>query len=353
MQTIRFSSQFNRQDILVPRRFLEQYMPGANGEFVKVYLCLLQLAQAGEEALHPEKLADRLFLTEKDVLRALKYWQSEGLLQFREGPNGAPAELILTDPPAKETVAPETALPDSPKTPQRGPGSRRLSPDRVKALQQDPVMMELLFLAERYLGKTLSPTDINRIYYFYDELHMTPDLIEYLIEYCVTHDHRSMRYIETVALAWDEEGIRTVEEARKASHRYTKEYYSVLKALGITNRSPVEEEISYIDTWTGKYGFDFSIICEACSRTVMKTGQGSFPYADRILSDWKTQNVHTLEDIRRIDAEYQKQREKAEARSKNTVRTEKRPNRFSNFHQREYDYDEVEKQLLNGQTAAE
>ena len=261
-------------------------------------------------------------------------------------------ELVLLEPPARETVAPEIVVADE-DNPVHSTPAKRLSPERVKALQADPVMMELLFLTEKYLGKTLSSNDVNRICFFYDELHMTPDLIEYLIEYCVTHNHRSMRYIETVALAWTEEGITTVQEARQASSRYSKEYYSVLKALGITNRSPVQEEISYIDTWTGKYGFDFSIICEACSRTVMKTGQGNFAYTDRILSDWKTQNVHTLEDIRRIDAEYQKQREKNEARGRSAARTEKRPNRFNNFHQRDYDYDEVEKQLLNGQTASE
>ena len=352
MQTIRFTSRLSTQYVLIPSRFLEQYMPGANGEFVKVYLCLLQMAQAGEETLCPEKLADRLFLTEKDVMRALKYWQGEGLLTFTAASDGVVTELVLLEPPARETVAPEIVVADEDNS-VHGTPAKRLSPERVKALQADPVMMELLFLTEKYLGKTLSSNDVNRICFFYDELHMTPDLIEYLIEYCVTHNHRSMRYIETVALAWTEEGITTVQEARQVSSRYSKEYYSVLKALGITNRSPVQEEISYIDTWTGKYGFDFSIICEACSRTVMKTGQGNFAYTDRILSDWKTQNVHTLEDIRRIDAEYQKQREKNEARGRSAARTEKRPNRFNNFHQRDYDYDEVEKQLLNGQTASE
>ena len=43
----------------------------------------------------------------------------------------------------------------------------------------------LLFIAEQYLGKTLTHTEMETITYFYDTLHMSADLIEYLIESCV------------------------------------------------------------------------------------------------------------------------------------------------------------------------
>ena len=43
---------------------------------------------------------------------------------------------------------------------------------------------------------------MQKIPFFYDELHMSADLIEYLVEYCVSRGRKSMRYIETVALAW-------------------------------------------------------------------------------------------------------------------------------------------------------
>ncbi len=351
MNAIRFSSRMGPRDLVVPARFVEQYMPGAHGEFVKIYLLLLSAAQEGDSALTPAQIADRLLITENDVLRALRYWQSEGLLEFTLSEDGTVTDLFLLDPPVRESIAPEIALPDSPGTDKK-PASRRLSPQHLNAVRQDPVMMQLLFLAEKYLGKTLTASDVSKIFFFYDELKMTPDLIEYLIEYCVTHNHRSMRYIETVATAWAEKGIREVSDAKKESTRYTREYYSVLKALGITNRSPVEEEIAYIDTWTDQYGFDFSIICEACTRTVMKTGQGSFPYADRILSDWKKQNVRTLDDIKKLDQQFQSRREKGVEKARGTVRKDKPQNRFNNFHQRDYNFDEVEKSLLNPRNTA-
>lgn len=42
-----------------------------------------------------------------------------------------------------------------------------------------------------------------------------------------------------------------------------------------------------MDTWLKTYGFSMEIIQEACSRTVLQTGQASFQYTDKILEGWK------------------------------------------------------------------
>ena len=224
--------------------------------------------------------------------------------------------------------------------------TKALTPDRVKELKQNEDIIQLLYIAEQYLGKTLTPTETRKILFFYDELHMSVDLIDYLIEYCVGRDHRSIRYIETVAMAWKEEGITTVEMAKDSTSRYSKEYFSVLKAMGIANRNPSDAEISLINTWTRDYGFAMELIQEACSRTVLQTGQPSFPYADKILQRWKDKNIRTLGDVRLQDAQHQK-RKLEKAVSKADKPKSAAPNRFNNFHQRDYDFAEYEKKLLN------
>ena len=60
--------------------FLEQYMPKANGEFVKVYLYLLKFSQHPAGNLSVAALADIFNNTEADILRALHYWEKEQLL---------------------------------------------------------------------------------------------------------------------------------------------------------------------------------------------------------------------------------------------------------------------------------
>ena len=257
--------------------FIDRFMPKANGEFVKVYIYLLRMLGRPEEAFGLSQMADSLFCTEGDILRALKYWESEKLitLLYEEAElTGitlqAPwneADMLATVTPAGICNAgslgdvPDTyhvsasespaSIPnaptdnplqtdqisyrsaDLPVTPSSKPLSetKALTPDRVKELKQNEDIIQLLYIAEQYLGKTLTPTETRKILFFYDELHMSVDLIDYLIEYCVGRDHRSIRYIETVAMAWKEEGITTVEMAKDSTSRYSKEYFSVLKAL--------------------------------------------------------------------------------------------------------------------------
>ena len=142
----------------------------------------------------------------------------------------------------------------------------------------------LIYICEQYLGKTLTPTDTRKILFFYDELKMSVDLIDFLIQYCVGRGHKSMRYIETVAMAWSKEGITTVEMAKDSTSRYGRDYFTILKAMGIANRNPVDSEIVMMDTWLKDYGFSMDMIQEACSRTIMQTGQPSFQYAHKILT---------------------------------------------------------------------
>ncbi len=343
---------------ILSNSFIDNYMPEANGEFVKVYVYLLRTLSNAPVSFSLEQMADRLLCTERDILRALKYWAKMNLLSLNYTSGKKLCGIVLLSPdgksrPAEETAAsvqeiPESAGQDSPaeeKSSIDHPIEKTVSltPDRVKELKQNEDIVQLLYIAEQYLGKTLSATEMQKILFFYDGLHFSADLIEYLIEYCVSRNHKSMRYIETVALAWAKEGISTVQMAKDTTSRYGRDYFTILKSLGITGRNPVETEISLMDVWMKDYGFSMEIIQEACSRTILQTGQPSFQYADKILAGWKKKNVRHLEDILVLDAEHKK-RKKEKAGSRQTSSS---PNRFNNFHQREYDFDEYEKRLLN------
>ena len=383
---------------VLTNNFIDNYMPEANGEFVKVYIYLLRLLSDASIPFSLEQMADHFFCTERDIVRALKYWEKEKLLTLTYRDNEDIADIVLHVPPVKTPATafqiPDSILSDpsvntsdtnvtmemaahsaavrntpvsqaqaiSPAAPQAVPPNAQtsssasastpksasaLTPDRVKELKQNEEIVQLLYIAEQYLGKTLTPTDMKKILFFYDELKLSPDLIEYLIEYSVSRGHKSMRYIETVALAWAEEGINTVTMAKEANSRYAKEYFTIFKAMGISGRNPVDTEISIMNKWLKDYGFTMDIIQEACTRTVLSTGQPSFQYADKILSGWKDKNVRTLADVRLLDAQHQRQKLEKKAQKKAASPKPAATNRFNNFHQREYDFSEYEKKLLN------
>lgn len=398
MSLISLQNSSELEVTILSNRFIDNFMPLANGEFVKVYIYLLRAVSSSPSSFSLEHMADRLFCTERDIFRALKYWEGEKILSLTYTTDRQLSGITLLEPFAdaghmessasSENIFSTAGTSSSPVSAQMAAGIsqpvaltgsapknvslsssnsavsggtsselstsadyiRSLTPDHISELKQNEEVSQLLYIAEQYLAKTLTPTEMQKIFFFYDELHMSADLIEYLVEYCVSRGRKSMRYIETVALAWTRDGVTTVEMARDASSRFSKDYYTILKAMGISGRNPVENEISYIDTWRKTYGFDLELIQEACSRTVLSTGQPSFQYADKILSGWKKKNVHTLEDVRLLDAEHKKrQLEKAVSRKKQPAAQSQSNNRFNNFHQRDYDFTEYEKRLLNNQ----
>ena len=75
-------------DTLISNRFIDDFMPQANGEFVKVYLYLLRSVQSHAYNFTISAIADKFNNTEMDIIRALRYWQKTGILRLDENPEG-------------------------------------------------------------------------------------------------------------------------------------------------------------------------------------------------------------------------------------------------------------------------
>lgn len=337
---------------LVSNSFIDEYMKSANEAQIKIYLYLLRCMNAALP-VSVSSIADQFNYTEKDVLRSLMYWDKCGLIRidFDASKNVVGIRLHdfsrattpITAPPAEEIQPSSEYAEDCVSAPTKP----FYSLDRMKEFKSRQEVQELFFMTEKYMGKTLSSSDMNSILYMYEGLHLPVDLIEYLIEYCVNNNHKSMRYIERTALAWSEEGISSVKDAKANNNRYKKEYYSVLKAFGLSGRNPVESDMDYIRRWTTDYCFDMDIIIEACNRTMKSIAKPSFDYADTILKNWKSKNVHHKADIAFLDETYQKAKESKPDYSKLTAADSTTGNnKFKNFKQRSYNFDELEKELI-------
>ena len=338
----------------ISNTFLDEYMPRANGEFVKVYLVLIRMTGAAAPSVSLSGIADLLHYTEQDVLRALRYWEAENLLSLSYDEEGALSgiDVLTVCPvyPAKRETPASHSEPESQRDIAATAGAapypaassdRRISAQRMNELRENDDIREFLFIAQRYLGKLLSPSEAQKLLYFYDELHFTTDLLEYLIEYCVSKDHKSIRYIEKVALAWYDEGITTVKAARQSVSSYHRDYYEILKAIGQGGRHPIDAEITLMKKWIETYSFPMEIIREACTRTVLNTKQPSLKYTDGILSRWHNEGVKTTDDIRRLDEAHTEERKAGSAKPSSASR-----NAFNRFDQRTYNEEDLEDALL-------
>lgn len=358
MNTFKITSRYPQDITILPNAFLDGYMPEANGEFVKIYLYLLRVSQDPAKSVSLSQIADRMSCTENDVVRAVRYWEKTGLLIVATDEKKNIAGITFADPVmAKEDIAGEkNSLSAQNVSAAEGAGAEEsiktaepytLTEDRMAELASKEEVQELLFIAEKYMSRPLTRTDQQKIFYFLDGLRFSTDLIDYLIEYCVSRGHKSIRYIEKVALAWHDAGIKTVTEARQSTGKYHKEYYDIFKALGVNSHNPITAEIRIMDKWLVTYGFPMDVITEACTRTIMNTSKPTLGYADSILTNWWNAGVKTLDDIKAQDARHEKGRGSGKARGNQSKKSRTPNGSFYNFEQRNYDYQSLEAQLLN------
>jgi len=437
---------------LIENRFIDRYMSSANGEYVKLYLYLLRCASSGME-LSISGIADFFDHTEKDVRRALAYWEKMRLLNLRYDDNGTLHEIrflsgadadsehaadsaaagdrqpgggtFTADPeaeswpdttgagradglsarieaqPSAGTFRQPDALSDSfslqPEEAGAGVASQRsaagpaqapaissgkitefpaITRDVREAMARREDVQQIYFIAENYYGRPLSRREQDDLLYFLCNLNFSADLVEYLLEYCISGGHTSMHYIGKVAMAWYEKGITTVQQAREETSVRNTSYYDIFRALGI-RRNPAPAEARIMDRWLYEYGFDLPVICEACSRTVVQAGSPSLAYAESILRSWHEQGIRDMNGIQAEDQVHAASVAAAAAArgsasgsgtgSRTAARTARGAQntgagrstqnagtgRFNNFQQRSYDWDSIEQQLLEAQTGKE
>ena len=370
----------------IPNLFIDEYMKDANDAQLKVYLYLIRMMSANR-ATSVSEIADKFNHTEKDVLRALKYWEKADLLSLdydgakqltgirlkdiRHTETSAPAAPsgtyygqapvmpsttawaltaeapVMTTPISMQmpvmTIVSKPAGESSPAesiSPVTDPYAKpSYTADQLRNFKDKTSTSELLFVAQEYIGHPLTVSEMKSILYFSDCLHFSDDLIDYLIQYCVDRGKKDFKYIEKVAINWAQSGVTTPKQAEKFATKYDKSVYTIMKELGKTG-SPTNKELEYINRWLKEYGFSSDIIAEACERTVLATDSHRFEYAEGILSSWKKENVHRKSDIQRIDEQYQKRKQqKASFPASN--------NRFNQFSSTHYDYSELEAKLLS------
>ncbi len=332
---------------VISNLFIDEYMKEANDAQLKIYLYLIRMMSAGLSTSVSD-IADKFNHTEKDVLRALQYWERNHLLALEYDEAGAIIGIQLLDAAHKTdsgscTSAPLVPLSSKAKVPSAKTDYSKpvYSLDQLKEFKNNEETAQIIFVAEQYLGKPLSPSEIKTILFFTDRLNFSEDLIDYLIQYCVGKGKKDFRYIEKVAISWAEEGISTPEQAAKAASKYDKIVYDVMKALGKSG-VPTKAEAGYALKWINEYGFTRDIILEACRRTVMATDKHRFEYADSILNSWKKKQVHQKADIQNLDEAYAKSKNSASRANSASA-----PRGFNQFPQRSYDFDALEKEILS------
>ncbi len=334
--------------------FIDSFMKDANDAQLKIYLYLIRMFSANMPVTISD-MADKFNHTEKEVIRSLQYWERMQLLSLDYDDNRniigirlqAPVADSNGEPMAKPLAPIVSIVPAVSDKAAKDVVSIRIAPekpsysaDQLRTYKDNEEISAMLCIVEQYLAKTLSPTDLKSILYIHLELGYSMDMLDALLEYCLERGKKEMRYIEKTAMGWYEQGIDTVKQAKAGVSKYDKTIYSVMNALG-KNGVPTAKEVDYINKWTGSFGFSMDIIFECCERTVMAVDSHRFEYADRILTNWKAQNVTSMKEIKELDKAFRNKKGSGSGSGGSGKPAS------TKFPQHDYDFAALEREILS------
>ena len=310
--------QYNADFIPVSADFIENKMIDANGAYVKVYLYMLNLAMKNLEEEN-SVIAKKLSLLESDVVNAIEYWRDNGAISYNNG------SITFGGGASSAKEEPMAAL-EHVETPKK---------DVIKLMSENKTLSDLCVLAQEILGKPLTASETETMFWFYDYLGFSAEVIAMLLEYCVSKDKRNMNYIEKVAISWHENGITTMDlvESYISDEQEKKTYtYELKKLFGIDGRNWSKSEDIYLKTWHDDYDMSIDMIALAYEYCIISTNKLSFPYMNKIIENWYQKNIRTIEDA-----------EKDRENFKNKGGSSEKNTRI--FSDNEYNYDEIEKMM--------
>lgn len=309
--------------------FIEKYLPRARGEFIKVYLLMLKYNLSGEIGVNSSILAASLNLLESDIINALNYWNDEGVVK-----------LIPIDKMGNFDIEFIDLSNDK---------STSKSSFNLLAELSDETNNGMLKDIEKLVGRPLSPTEFTSYLSWKKDFGFSSELILLLIEYCASKGKTNHRYIEKVAIAWNQMNIKSIDNAqnyiRKTEDKWIT-YREILKFLGIRNTEIMKPQEDMLEKWTTTYNFSLDVIKKACDICFQRLNRADFKYIDGILSSWNKDNLKTIKQIEEKEVAYKNSSSKTSFNNQKSNIREKPNLKFNNFEAREYDYDDLEKKLL-------
>lgn len=346
--------------LVMPGYIVDKYLLSANESQLKIYLYLLRMR--GRDDVSISSIADYFNYSESDVKRAIRFWNKCGVI----------AESAVEDKEKKET---KETKPVRETEAEKGGNVVAFSSrpsytaKQITEFGKRPEIKQLMFIIEQYfvqyMDRHVKSDDIDTIMYISEELKFDEELIEYLVEYCVGSASKngksglvSARQIEQTANEWHDAGVTNVKDARQRTMTVPPEIYKVFEAFGLAaDRRPEETEVRYFRKWTESYGFGLDVISEACRRTIQAICKPSFKYANSIIKKWYDNDVRKYSDIEVFDKKFYAQKaneavpekkiQTVAKKSEKTSKGEPSPTKFTNFKQRVYDYDKLEKDILS------
>ena len=259
-------------------------------------------------------IATRMGTTPADIEASLSFWRGAGVLTVMDDEDATSAIPTPTVSKVAEPANRET-------TPVRKPrGEDRLphytSVELADLLESRKEVSDYLNECQNIWGKIFNTHESNIMLGFADYLGLEWDYILALLAFCAREQDkrggkRSLRYVETLAFSFYDEGVTDLPALQEKIRRVeqTAEVEGQLRRMfGMGDRALTPAEKKKFSTWLYDYKYGLDVITRAYEVTVDTKGAHNLRYMDGILTNWNSQGLRTLEDIDASEARFQAQK---------------------------------------------
>lgn len=181
----------------------------------------------------------------------------------------------------------------------------------------------------------------------YTQYGLSQEYILTLASYMATKGKPNVSTLKNKAISLHRRGIDTVEELERYISDCERENtadWELKRLFGIKSRNLSDAELAYFRRWCDEFDFTTEIVSAAYDISSVATGgKLSFPYTDKILTEWHDAGCKTVEDCHRHEEKSKLDRQEAyKPKTKTREKTKAQPPRYGSF-----DIDEAFKAALS------
>lgn len=299
----------------IPDIFFTQYLPEANGDFLKVYLYILFLSKYDKD-IKVNDLCKKLGLSLKVIQDGIKYWEEQGVLTKK---STGFVFNNLQELELHNLYKPKAAL--SSEQIQKSAQSQK----RAKTIE---------YINNKFFSGLMPTSWYPDIELWFKKYDFDDEVMTALFEYCFDKSALHRNYIQVVADSWSKNGIKTYNDLDiyyEKQEKINKIANMIIKKLGLS-RQLSQYEYAYVEKWIIDFSFSFDIIEIALKRTTSKVNP-SFDYIDKLLSDWHDRGFKTPEQVTKFLADMKQKNKDIKQLEKSTAHQKYEQRNYDNLNQ--------------------
>ena len=342
-------------DTAIENIFLNDFMPMADGTYVKVYLMGFKYAKDNDKKLTitNEVIARHLNIPMSDVLNAWDFWLDKGIITKHEKESGDVFDYRVEFLNLKQLyiknnytpVSPSSISSETTKT-----TAYNSTPEDLIEANQSQSINEMFTSIDYIVRRVLVPNEKRKVLDWVYNYNMATDVIVKAFFYSVEkRGKRSLSYIEGIIRNWYDMGITNTEALQEHFKTQDERFYRygrIMKSLGMNSQQPTEEQMKIIDKWFETWNFSMDIVLKACDNTA-HISNPNIKYVDSILEAWHSKGIKTVTDIELKDTKPKTSTYTSNAKN-NYNKSAKVNTKFHNFEQRTSKYTPEElKKMVN------